>query len=185
MGKPRKKFEPSSAPSPDGEATGKSTRSRQNQPRPLGVSAPPHRKRARTDETIARAAEVPAPSSGTRARPRARALRTTAANTELPPISLTDSVKMAAGRLPGRAKRDAETPAPAAMSLSQSVKLAGAQERTKPSTRADRVGIVVYVSEIVSHTMGRLATEVRTTKSALGEMGFRLLFEKFDEPWPE
>ncbi len=71
------------------------------------------------------------------------------------------------------------------LSLSQSVKLAGAKERPKPTTRADRVGIVVYVDEVVSSSMGRLAHDFNTTKTALGEMAFRLLFEKFSEPWPQ
>lgn len=69
--------------------------------------------------------------------------------------------------------------------MSQTVKLAGAKTKSKPTTRADRVGIVIYVDAIVSSAVGRLAHEVRTTKAGLGEMALRLLFEKFSEPWPE
>jgi hypothetical protein len=97
-------------------------------------------------------------------------------------LSMTDAIKASAGRLrpsPGKARR----PRPEA-SLTQSVKKVASHKRNPPATRTGRKGIVIYFEQHVATAIRHLASEYDATNQALGEMAFKLLFEKFGEPWP-
>jgi hypothetical protein len=105
-------------------------------------------------------------------------------------MSLTDAVKLAAGRpLPGP-RRDMASLARTApqerpeRSLTQSVKKVARHERKPPATRTGRKGIVIYFDQQVASAIRRLGADVNATNQKLGEWAFRLLFEKYGEPWP-
>ena len=97
-------------------------------------------------------------------------------------LSMTDAIKASAGRLPpgaGKPRRQR-----AEDSLSQSVKKVAIQKRNPPATRTGRKGIVIYFEQHVAAAIRHLASEYDATNQALGEMAFKLLFEKFGETWP-
>jgi hypothetical protein len=97
-------------------------------------------------------------------------------------LSLTDAVKVSAGRLPGRAaKPPRRRPS---RSLTQSVRKVASHRRKPPATRTGRKGVVIYFEQHVAAAIRRLAADCDTTNQALGEMAFKFLFEKFGEPWP-
>jgi hypothetical protein len=97
--------------------------------------------------------------------------------------SMTDAVKVAAGRLPLAAghlsRRRSE-----ASSLTQSVKNVASHKRNPPTTRSGRKGIVIYFDPRVAAAIRRLASDCQATNQQLGEMAFKFLFEKFGEAWP-
>ena len=97
-------------------------------------------------------------------------------------LSMTDAIKASVGRHPARAGRQRRPPAED--SLSQSVKKVAAHKRNPPATRTGRKGIVIYFEQHVATAIRHLASEYDATNQALGEMAFKLLFEKFGEPWP-
>lgn len=104
--------------------------------------------------------------------------------------SMTDAVKASAGRLrPGAPKPRRRSLAPSLAeavrpSLTQSVKSVASHRRNPPSTRTGRKGIVIYFDQHVAAAIRRLASECDATNQELGEMAFKLLFQKFGEAWP-
>jgi hypothetical protein len=97
-------------------------------------------------------------------------------------LSLTDAVKLSAGRLRMAAGKPPGQRPPA--SLTQSVKKVAREARNPPSTRSGRKGIVIYFDQHVAAAIRRLASDCDATNQQLGEMAFKFLFEKFGEPWP-
>ena len=97
-------------------------------------------------------------------------------------LSLTDAVKLSAGRLRVAAGKPPGRRPPA--SLTQSVKKVAREARNPPSTRSGRKGIVIYFDQHVAAAIRRLASDCDATNQQLGEMAFKFLFEKFGEPWP-
>jgi hypothetical protein len=96
--------------------------------------------------------------------------------------SLTDAIKVAAGRLPRSAKTN--PPRRLEPSLTQSVKSVANHKRNPPTTRAGRKGILIYFDQHVAAAIRRLASDCNATNQELGEMAFKYLFEKLGEPWP-
>jgi hypothetical protein len=96
--------------------------------------------------------------------------------------SMTDAIKAVAVGL-ARVRKDppAERREP---SLTQSVKKVASHKRAPPATRTGRKGIVIYFDQNVAAAIRRLASDLDTTNQDLGEKAFKLLFEKFAEPWP-
>ena len=101
---------------------------------------------------------------------------------ELTAQSLTDAIKVAAGRPPRNAKDI--SPRRLELSLTQSVKSVANRKRNPPTTRAGRKGILIYFDQHVAAAIRRLASECNATNQELGEMAFKYLFEKLGEPWP-
>ena len=99
-------------------------------------------------------------------------------------LSMTDQIKLAAGRLPGAGKRKSPSRQRADTSLTQSVKKVASHKRNPPTTRAGRKGILIYFDQHVAAAIRRLASDFDTTNQELGEMAFKFLFERFGEPWP-
>ena len=97
-------------------------------------------------------------------------------------LSMTDAIKVSAGRHPVSAGKP-RRPRPEA-SLTQSVKQVASHKRNPPATRTGRKGIVIYFEHHVASAIRHLASEYDATNQALGEMAFKLLFEKFGESWP-
>ena len=64
------------------------------------------------------------------------------------------------------------------------MKKVASHKRNPPATRTGRKGIVIYFEQHVATAIRHLASEYDATNQALGEMAFKLLFEKFGEPWP-
>lgn len=99
-------------------------------------------------------------------------------------MSMTDQIKVAAGRLPGDGRRKSPPRQRPDASLTQSVKKAASHKRNPPTTRAGRKGVVIYFDQHVAAAIRRLASDFDATNQELGEMAFKFLFEKFGEPWP-
>jgi hypothetical protein len=95
---------------------------------------------------------------------------------------MTDAIKaVAVGLTRARKEQPAARPEP---SLTQSVKKVASHRRNPPATRTGRKGIVIYFDQNVAAAIRRLASDFDTTNQELGEKAFKLLFEKFAEPWP-
>lgn len=99
-------------------------------------------------------------------------------------MSMTDQIKVAAGRLPHDGRRRFPPGQRTQASLTQSVKKAASHKRNPPPTRAGRKGIVIYFDQHVAAAIRRLASDFDATNQEMGEMAFKFLFEKFGEPWP-
>ena len=97
-------------------------------------------------------------------------------------FSLTDEMKaVARGFAPTRKAAAAREARP---SLTQALQKVATRTRKPPTTREGRKGIVLYFDQHVSAAIGRLRSDYRASNQDLGEMAFKLLFEKFSEPWP-
>jgi len=96
---------------------------------------------------------------------------------------MTDAIKAVANGLQPTARGRS---AGRTTSLTQAVKARAKRERNPPATRAGRKGIVIYVDQEVAAAIHRLAAAFENgTVQALGEHAFKLLFQKYREPWPE
>jgi hypothetical protein len=98
-------------------------------------------------------------------------------------MSLTDAIKASAGRLPPKRREPKAPRQRAEPSLSQVLKSVG-HKRNPPASRAGRKGILLHFEQHVAAAIRRLAAECDATNQELGDMAFKLLFEKFGEPWP-
>lgn len=98
-------------------------------------------------------------------------------------MSLTDAVKASAGRLPPKRRAKAPRRPSPAPSLTQVLKTVG-HKRNPPASRAGRKGILLHFEQHVAAAIRRLAIEYDATNQELGEWAFKVLFEKFGEPWP-